>query len=48
MPGILKKLKALEIKESPFVKNTKGAIIHYVKPSWLQISSSLHGPVQGV
>ena len=35
MPGILRQLKALEIKESPFVNkilDTKGAIIHYVKP----------------
>ncbi len=35
MPGILKKLKALEIDESPFVNkilDTKGAVIHYVKP----------------
>ncbi len=35
MPGILKKLKALEIKQSPFVNkilDTKGATIHYVKP----------------
>lgn len=35
MPDILKKLKSLEIKESPFVNkvlDTKGAIIHWVKP----------------
>jgi bifunctional non-homologous end joining protein LigD len=35
MPGILKQLKALETKDSPFVNkilDTKGAIIHYVKP----------------
>ena len=35
MPGILKKLKALEINESPFINkilDTKGAVIHYVKP----------------
>lgn len=35
MPPILKKLKALEINESPFINkvlDTKGAIIHYVKP----------------
>ena len=35
MPGILKKLKALEIDESPFVNkilDTKGAILHFVKP----------------
>jgi len=35
MPGILKKLKALEITESPFenkVLDTKGAAIHWVKP----------------
>ena len=35
MPGILKKLKALEMDESPFVNkvlDTKGAVIHYVKP----------------
>jgi len=35
MPGILKKLKALEINESPFINkilDTKGAAIHFVKP----------------
>ena len=35
MPGILRKLKELEIKESPFVNrvlDTKGATIHWVKP----------------
>jgi bifunctional non-homologous end joining protein LigD len=35
MPGILKKLEALEIDKSPFenkVLDTKGAIIHWVKP----------------
>lgn len=35
MPSILKKLKALEINESPFINkilDTKGAVIHYVKP----------------
>jgi bifunctional non-homologous end joining protein LigD len=35
MPAILKKLKALEIDESPFVNkilDTKGAILHFVKP----------------
>jgi bifunctional non-homologous end joining protein LigD len=35
MPGILSQLKKLEIKESPFVNkilDTKGAVIHYVKP----------------
>jgi len=35
MPAILKKLKVLEINESPFVNkilDTKGATIHYVKP----------------
>jgi len=35
MPGILKKLQALEIKQSPFtnkILDTKGAILHYVKP----------------
>jgi bifunctional non-homologous end joining protein LigD len=35
MPGILKKLKALEIQKSPFVNevlDTKGAKIHWVKP----------------
>jgi len=35
MPTILKQLKALEVKQSPFVNNildTKGATIHYVKP----------------
>ena len=35
MPGILKKLKALEINESPFINkilDTKGATMHYVKP----------------
>ncbi len=35
MPGILKQLKALEIDNSPFVNkvlDTKGAIIHWVKP----------------
>ncbi|HZW65006.1 MAG TPA: hypothetical protein VFF23_04905, partial [Hanamia sp.] len=35
MAGILKKLKALEIDESPFVNkilDTKGAILHFVKP----------------
>lgn len=35
MPGILKQLKKLEIKKSPFenkVLDTKGAIIHWVKP----------------
>jgi bifunctional non-homologous end joining protein LigD len=35
MPGILKKLQALEIDKSPFankVLDTKGAVIHWVKP----------------
>ncbi len=35
MPEILKKLQALEIKNSPFVNkilDTKGAVLHYVKP----------------
>ncbi len=35
MPGILKKLQAIEIESSPFmnpVLDTKGAIIHWVKP----------------
>jgi len=35
MPGILKKLQALEISQSPFnnkILDTKGAKIHYVKP----------------
>ncbi len=35
MPGILKQLKSLEIKSSPFcnpVLDTKGAIMHWVKP----------------
>jgi len=35
MPGILKQLKALETDESPFVNpvlDTKGAVIHWVKP----------------
>ena len=35
MPGILKQLKALEIKGSPFVNkvlDTKGAVTHWVKP----------------
>ncbi len=35
MPGILKKLKSLETNKSPFVNavlDTKGAVIHYVKP----------------
>jgi bifunctional non-homologous end joining protein LigD len=35
MPGILKKLKSLEVKTSPFankILDTKGATIHYVKP----------------
>lgn len=35
MPGILKKLKALEIDKSPFVNkvlDTKGAVMHWVKP----------------
>ena len=35
MPEILSKLKALEIKESPFsnkILDTKGAVMHYVKP----------------
>jgi bifunctional non-homologous end joining protein LigD len=35
MPGILKKLQQLEIKNSPFVNpvlDTKGATIHFVKP----------------
>ena len=35
MPAILKKLKVLEIKESPFINkilDTKGAVIHFVKP----------------
>jgi len=35
MPAILKKLKALEINQSPFVNkilDTKGATLHYVKP----------------
>nr|WP_295932976.1 DNA ligase D [uncultured Dyadobacter sp.] len=35
MPEILKKLKALEIKKSPFanpILDTKGAVMHYVRP----------------
>jgi bifunctional non-homologous end joining protein LigD len=35
MPGILKKLKALEIEKSPFqnkVLDTKGAVMHWIKP----------------
>ena len=35
MPGILAELKRLEVKESPFINpilDTKGAIIHWVKP----------------
>src|SRR6478752_3978725 len=35
MAGILKKLEAIEIKESPFINkilDTKGAILHFVKP----------------
>jgi bifunctional non-homologous end joining protein LigD len=35
MPGILKKLKTIEISESPFINkilDAKGAVIHYVKP----------------
>ena len=35
MPGILKQLKALETDESPFVNSvldTKGAVVHWVKP----------------
>ncbi|PZR01571.1 MAG: DNA ligase, partial [Flavobacterium psychrophilum] len=35
MPGILKKLQQLEIKDSPFVNpvlDTKGAVTHWVKP----------------
>jgi len=35
MPGILKKLKALEVEKSPFVNkvlDTQGAVVHYVKP----------------
>ena len=35
MPGILKQLKALETDESPFVNpvlDTKGAVVHWVKP----------------
>jgi bifunctional non-homologous end joining protein LigD len=35
MPAILEQLKKLEIKDSPFVNkilDTKGAVIHYVKP----------------
>lgn len=35
MPGIMARLKPLEIKKSPFVNpilDTKGAVIHYVKP----------------
>ncbi|MCS3801106.1 DNA ligase D [Niastella sp. OAS944] len=35
MPGILKQLQALEVTESPFVNrvlDTKGAVIHWVKP----------------
>lgn len=35
MPGILARLKKLEIAASPFVNkvlDTKGAVIHYVKP----------------
>jgi bifunctional non-homologous end joining protein LigD len=35
MPGILKKLKALKIKKSPFINEVlddKGAVIHWVKP----------------
>src|SRR6185437_2720277 len=40
MPGILKKLKALEINESPFINkilDTKGATIHYVKPELVAV-----------
>ncbi len=36
MPSILKKLKALEVEQSPFenkVLDTKGAVMHWVKPS---------------
>jgi bifunctional non-homologous end joining protein LigD len=36
MPAILKKLKALEIKKTPFsneILDTKGAVIHFVKPT---------------
>src|SRR5687768_1686276 len=35
MPGILKQLKALEVERSPFdnpVLDTKGAVVHWVKP----------------
>jgi bifunctional non-homologous end joining protein LigD len=35
MPGILKKLQAIEQKQSPFVNkvlDTKGAVVHWVKP----------------
>ncbi len=35
MPGILQQLKKLEVKESPFenkVLDTKGAVMHWVKP----------------
>jgi bifunctional non-homologous end joining protein LigD len=35
MPGILKKLQKLEIEKSPFINkilDTKGAVIHWVKP----------------
>ena len=35
MPGILKRLKQIEINKSPFINkilDTKGAVIHYVKP----------------
>lgn len=35
MPGILQQLKALEVKESPFINkvlDTKGAVKHWVKP----------------
>jgi bifunctional non-homologous end joining protein LigD len=35
MPGILAQLKKLEIADSPFINpvlDTKGAVIHYVKP----------------
>ena len=36
MPGILKKLQAIETGKSPFVNkvlDTKGAIMHWVKPT---------------
>jgi bifunctional non-homologous end joining protein LigD len=35
MPGILKKLQSIEVEKSPFINkvlDTKGAVIHYVKP----------------